>query len=103
VRLGSINLRVEWKTECKVRRKDKRRNASCDNVARVRGRKMRISNIVDSLLRRYRSVCHRNGQETAGKQDEALPEGVEERIPSILSKQVIYRTRVIFKRLLTLE
>jgi hypothetical protein len=49
VRLGSVNLRVEWKTECKVRRNDKRRNASCDSVARVRGRKMSISNIVDNL------------------------------------------------------
>ena len=49
VRFGNINLRVEWKTECKVRRNDKRRNASCDNVARVRGRKMSISNIVDNL------------------------------------------------------
>lgn len=49
VRFGSVNLRVEWKTECKVRRNDKRRNASCDNVARVRGRKMSISNIVDNL------------------------------------------------------
>jgi len=56
VRFGSTNLRVEWKTECKVRRNDKRRNASCDNVARVRGRKMSISNIVDNLPRRCESV-----------------------------------------------
>lgn len=64
VRLGNNNLRVEWKTECKVRKKDKRRNASCDNVARVRGRKMSISNIVDNLSECCESVRCQNRPNT---------------------------------------
>ena len=99
VKFGNISLRVEWKTECKVRRNDKRRNASCDNVARVRGRKMSISNIVDNLPGCCESVrCHKIPDTTttiarAGGRGNSIH----------IKSKIKGRTRFIFKRLSTLK
>ena len=96
VRLGSISLRVECKTECKVRRKDKSRNASCDNVARVRGRKMSISNIVDNLSRCCESERRQNDQRGIARSDERA------NVVNIKQKSKKY-TQFILIRLSTLK
>jgi hypothetical protein len=47
--VGSTRDSVEWITECMVSNKDRSRNADCDRVARVNGKKNRISVKVVSL------------------------------------------------------